>query len=202
MDSSIRRAVDVVAAVVGLVVFSPLLVGAAFAVRLSGPGPILFRQERIGRGGRSFDIVKFRTMRAGTHDEVMADDVARAAYVANGWKLLPDDPRITRVGRWLRRTSIDELPQLLNVLRGEMSIVGVRPLLRGELGERGEDDRALYASVRPGMTGLWQVEGRSSVDPGDRVELDRRYLTSRTLAGDAVLVLRTPAAVLRVTDTS
>ena len=138
--------------------------------------------------------------RVGTHEEILGDATSRAAYESNGWKLDRDDPRITRIGRWLRRTSLDELPQLLNVLAGDMSLVGVRPLLVDELARRPVYDQELYSSMRPGMTGLWQVGGRSTLDDVDRLELDRSYIECWSLRGDVALLARTPVAVLQVSQ--
>ena len=140
-ETSCKRCLDVLAAVVCLVLFSPLLVIIAIAIRLTSPGAVLFRQQRVGAGGELFEVKKFRTMFDGAHDRVLADDLLNARYRANDFKLPPDHPCITRVGAVLRRTSLDELPQFLNVLAGEMSLVGVRPLLAEEL--------ALATRVRP-----------------------------------------------------
>lgn len=198
--AAIKRAIDVLLGFSTLVVVSPLIVVAAVCVWATSPGPVFYRQQRVGRGGRCVDVVKFRTMKVGTHEEVLADPALRAAYESNGWKLERDDPRITRVGRWLRRTSLDELPQLLNVLAGDMSLVGVRPLLAEELARRPVYDQQLYSSMRPGMTGLWQVGGRSALDNVDRLELDRSYVERWSLWGDVVLLARTPAAVLHISQ--
>jgi lipopolysaccharide/colanic/teichoic acid biosynthesis glycosyltransferase len=198
--SGVKRVIDVLVGTVTLVVLSPLIVVAAVCVKLTSPGPVFYRQQRVGRGGVRFEVVKFRTMRVGTHEELLADPTSRAAYESNGWKIARDDPRITRVGRWLRKTSLDELPQLLNVLAGDMSLVGVRPLLADELEQRPTYDQQLYASMRPGMTGRWQVEGRSALDDLDRLELDRSYVERWSLWGDVVLLVRTPAAVLNVSQ--
>ncbi len=195
-----KREIDVFVGFLTLVVLSPLIVVAAVAVKVTSAGPVLYRQQRVGRGGKRFEVVKFRTMRVGTHEEVLADPTSRAAYESNGWKLERDDPRITRVGRWLRKSSLDELPQLLNVLVGDMSLVGVRPLLAEELERRPAYDQQLYSSMRPGMTGLWQVEGRSALDDVDRLELDRSYVERWSLLGDVVLLARTPVAVLQVSQ--
>lgn len=195
-----RRTVDVSIGLVGLVVTFPLFVVVAMLLAVSSRGPVFFSQERIGSGGVPFTVVKFRTMRRGTHDEVVNDPVAHAAYVANGYKLGEDDPRITRVGRWLRKTSLDELPQLVNVLAGQMSVVGVRPLVPAEFAERAPSDRELYCRVRPGLTGLWQIEGRSSLTPSSRVELDREYLRRCSVLLDLRILARTPAALFRTRD--
>ncbi len=193
-----RRLLDLVGGTVGLLVAAVPAVAIAVAVKVTSRGPVLFVQERVGADGEPFEVYKFRTMRRGTHAEVLADPAERAAYEQNGFKLHPEDPRITRFGRWLRRTSLDELPQLLNVVHGDMSLVGVRPLVADELARRSTYDRALYGMLRPGMTGLWQVEGRSSLGTSDRLTLDRRYAEQWSLANDVRLLLRTPHAVLRI----
>jgi len=195
---AIKRAFDAVCAVVGLVVFIPVLVVVGIAVRLTSRGPVIFRQDRVGRDGTTFTLYKFRTMRDGTDLELLADDEARRRYEANNFKLASDDPRITRVGRVLRRTSLDELPQLVNVLHGDMSIVGIRPLLQPELERRSDHARACYRVMRPGLTGLWQVEGRSRLVHEDRQALDCLYVEQWSLTSDLQILLRTPGAVLKM----
>lgn len=192
-----RRSLDIVVAFVGLVVTVPLFVPVAIAILVTSRGPVFFTQNRVGRNGALFTIFKFRTMRQGTHDEVLADAAARADYVANGYKLDSHDPRITGVGRWLRKTSLDELPQLVNVLAGQMSVVGVRPLVPNEFAERSPDDQALYCRLRPGLTGLWQIAGRSALEPASRLELDRDYLLRCSIRTDLHVLARTPAALMR-----
>jgi len=196
-ESFCKRALDVVAAVVCLVLFSPLLLVIAIAIKLTSPGAVLFRQQRVGIGGELFEVKKFRTMFDGSHDMVLSDELLNARYRANDFKLPPDHPCITRVGSVLRRTSLDELPQFFNVLIGEMSLVGVRPLLAEEVALRPDDDQALYCTAPPGITGLWQVEGRSTVQKDDRLQLDRMYLEQRSLWRDIKILARTPAALLR-----
>jgi lipopolysaccharide/colanic/teichoic acid biosynthesis glycosyltransferase len=198
MSRRMKRMIDIVGAVLGLMVCLVPAVIIALIVKVTSGGPVLFRQRRVGLGGVEFEVIKFRTMRHGTHDEVLADQAAHEVYVDNDFKLSPDDPRITPVGRVLRKSSLDEVPQLLNVLVGEMSIVGVRPLLDEELALRPEYDQALYRRRRPGMTGLWQVEGRSTVQKTDRLHLDRCYLEDRSLTQDLKILARTPFAVLRL----
>jgi lipopolysaccharide/colanic/teichoic acid biosynthesis glycosyltransferase len=190
------RCVDVTIAVVAVFALSPIIAVVSLLVKASSPGPIIFRQRRVGRNGREFEILKFRTMKDGTHQQVLADPVLRAAYEENDFKLAENDLRITRIGRRLRKTSLDELPQLLNIIKGEMSLVGVRPLLPQELAQRPDYDRELYGRYRPGITGLWQVEGRSSVKAEERVSLDRQYLEQWSIRSNIVLLLRTPFAVL------
>lgn len=192
-----KRVLDVIAAVIGVILLSPVLVVIAISIKLTSPGPVLFRQQRVGMGGELFEVKKFRTMWHGTHAEVLADHELNARYRANDFKLPPDHPYITRVGGVLRRTSLDECPQFLNVLVGEMSLVGVRPLLAEEVALRPDDDQALYCAALPGMTGLWQVEGRSTVQKDDRLQLDRQYLEQRSVWRDIKILARTPEAILR-----
>ena len=153
-------------------------------VKVSSNGPALFVHDRVGLNGQTFRMVKFRTMRDGTHLEVRANREAMDEFHENDFKLSPDDPRITPLGRWLRKTSIDELPQFLNVLRGDMSIVGVRPVEPEQLTSWSTDQQSLYMMHRPGLTGLWQINGRSTVLKEERLELDRRYLENWSLWGD------------------
>lgn len=196
----LKRGIDVALASVGLLLgVIPGLIIALF-VKATSRGPVLFVQERVGVGGRRFRVYKFRTMLDGTHAAVLADDALRKRYELNGFKLSPDDPKITAVGRFLRKTSLDELPQVLNVARGDMSVVGVRPLVEVELALRDPYDQELYRSMRPGLTGLWQVEGRSSVTIAERVELDRAYAENWSISGDLRILARTPVAVLRVSQ--
>lgn len=195
-----RRILDISVAVVLAVLTAPLAAVAAVLIATSGRGPILFTQIRVGRGGETFRLVKFRTMRPGTQHEILSNPDQYRTYAAKGFKLDADDPRITRVGRWLRRTSVDELPQLLNVLAGQMSIVGVRPLIPDELAQRSPTDQDAYTRLRPGLTGLWQVEGRSGLDPVSRRELDRIYLTDPHLRRDLAILARTPRALTRTSN--
>ena len=195
---AVRRAFDLVIAAFTLVVAAIPMVIIAIAVKVTSSGPVLFSQERVGRNGRLFRVYKFRSMTDGTHDEVLACPDAHSAYVQNDFKLLPTDPRITPLGRFLRKTSLDELPQLLNVVKGDMSIVGIRPLVEVEVALRSPRDQELYRTLRPGLTGLWQVEGRSTVGKVERLELDRRYVETWSLWSDIVILLRTPFALLRI----
>jgi lipopolysaccharide/colanic/teichoic acid biosynthesis glycosyltransferase len=167
-------------------------------VKTTSSGPVFFKQQRVGAGGELFEMWKFRTMADGTHHAVLSDEAARRAYEANDFKLPADDPRITRVGRWLRRTSLDELPQLINVVLGTMSIVGVRPVEPQQLASWPAENQDLYKMLRPGMTGLWQVEGRSTVRSHDRLALDRSYLENWSVWADVKIAARTPFALLRI----
>ncbi|HEV2061037.1 MAG TPA: sugar transferase [Solirubrobacteraceae bacterium] len=195
-----KRTIDIAIALVVLVLLAPLLVLAAIAIRLETPGPLLFRQERYGRGRRPFLVYKFRSMYQGVSPEAHRQYIARLAIdeagAGPGLKKLTRDPRVTRVGSFLRRTSIDELPQLINVLRGEMSIVGPRPALAYEL-EFYEPEHYVRFSVRPGLTGLWQVSGRNEIGFIGMLDLDVQYARSTCPELDAKILLRTPGALMR-----
>jgi exopolysaccharide biosynthesis polyprenyl glycosylphosphotransferase len=194
VEKATKVLMDRVGALVGLLLFSPLLVFIAVAVRRDSVGPVFFRQRRVGFGGRPFAIVKFRSM-AGDAEERLRRDGLYEAYVANGYKLPPgNDPRITPLGAMLRRTSLDELPQLFNVLTGSMSLVGPRPVVPDELACYGELASA-YTGVRPGVTGYWQVNGRSDVGFPERAELDAYYYDNRSLRVDLRILVRTVVAV-------
>jgi lipopolysaccharide/colanic/teichoic acid biosynthesis glycosyltransferase len=193
-----RRAFDVVVALAVLALTAPLLGIVALLIRAGSPGPALLRQRRVGRGGAGFEMLKFRTMRHGA-DGDLTDALERDPDLRLTWqqyqKLLYD-PRLTPLGRRLRRYSLDELPQLWNVVRGEMSLVGPRPFLpeqRPFYGAVYEE----YVRVRPGITGLWQVSGRNNLSFEERVELDARYLRERSPLMDLAILLRTLGAVLR-----
>jgi len=189
----VRRGVDVVGAVVGLVLSAPLLALIALAIRLDSPGPILFHQTRVGAGGKLFEIYKFRSMREGAEAEL---EQVRHLNEADGALFkIHDDPRRTRVGRFLRRTSLDELPQLWNILRGEMSLVGPRPPLPDEVSRYMEWHKRRL-EVRPGMTGLSQVGGRSLLSFDEVVLLDIYYLENWSLWLDFKILLRTIPRVL------
>jgi exopolysaccharide biosynthesis polyprenyl glycosylphosphotransferase len=194
---ALKRSVDLLGAAAALVVLSPLLAVVAALVRWTSPGPVFFRQVRMGEGGRTFRIFKFRTMVADADlhkDEVAHLNVhAREGGDARMFKI-PDDPRVTRVGRFLRRSSIDELPQLLNVLRGEMSLVGPRPLILDEdrhVCDWGRD----RLDLKPGLTGPWQVLGRNDIPFEEMVKLDYLYVTNWSLFNDLKLIMRTVPVV-------
>jgi lipopolysaccharide/colanic/teichoic acid biosynthesis glycosyltransferase len=182
-------------AAVALVLLSPLLLAVALAVRLSSPGPAIYRQVRVGRYGRHFTILKFRTMRTGADAElerlVRAEQGEIRAYVK-----LRSDPRLTRLGPFLRMTSLDELPQLWNVLRGDMSLVGPRPQTPAEVATYSVDEwRRLL--TRPGITGLWQVSGRSDLAPEEALGLDIRYVREWSPWLDLRVLVRTVAVIWR-----
>jgi exopolysaccharide biosynthesis polyprenyl glycosylphosphotransferase len=188
----VKRAMDVVGALPLLLLSAPLMVLIAIAVKLDSPGPALFRHERIGRGGRRFRIAKFRTMVVGA--DAMTEQL-RAGSRDPHWLLLDRDPRVTRVGRLLRCSSLDELPQLWSVLRGDMSLVGPRPLVEAEDRQITGWDRGRL-DLTPGLTGLWQVLGRTSIPFDEMVKLDYAYVTSWSVWGDVQLLLRTVPVLL------
>jgi len=190
----IRRTMDITGATIGLLLAGPLLALAAFFLWLEDRGPFLYRRRVLGRGGRQFDALKLRTMRVDADNWLAGQPELLAQYQEN--VKLQDDPRVTRVGRLLRRLSIDELPQLVNVVRGDMGLVGPRMIHPSELERYGEMG-AERLSVRPGITGLWQVSGRQDLSYAERIELDRRYLRGRSLRLDIEILLRTLPAVLR-----
>ena len=191
-----KRAFDVIASILALIVLSPVLLLIALAIWLDSGLPILYRCGRIGRYGQPMVVLKFRTMRDGSHhhlEELLtANEEKRLEYGRR--RKLRDDPRRTRVGTLLRRTSLDELPQLANVLAGQMSLVGPRPYFPGELASRSEASEILR--VRPGMTGLWQVNGRSDRTFEERIGLDVDYVRRRNPVLDAAILLRTFVAVI------
>jgi lipopolysaccharide/colanic/teichoic acid biosynthesis glycosyltransferase len=195
-----KRALDITGSAIGLLVLSPLMVVVVILIRLTSPGPALFRQERVGAGGRTFTIVKFRTMVVNTDDSALRDAVQReldgTREEEDGSFKLLRDPRVTSVGRWLRRTSLDEVPQLLNVLLGHMSLVGPRPALPWEV-ELFPPELRRRAEVPPGLTGLWQVSGRSRLGTPDMLRLDVEYVDSWSLGLDLSILVRTVPVLLR-----
>nr|WP_228543149.1 MULTISPECIES: sugar transferase [unclassified Micromonospora] len=190
----VKEFVDRSAAAVALALLLPLVALIALAVRLDSRGPVLFRQTRVGQGGREFGVLKFRTMVVNA-DALLAELVARNETNGLMFKMR-DDPRVTRIGRLLRKWSLDELPQLVNVLLGQMSLVGPRPPLPSEVA-RYDGDVARRLLVKPGMTGLWQVSGRSDLSWEDGIRLDLYYVENWSLAADLTILWKTFGAVLR-----
>jgi exopolysaccharide biosynthesis polyprenyl glycosylphosphotransferase len=197
LQAAAKRLLDIIGSALLMLVFGPVFAAVALAVKLSSPGPVLFTQERLGKGGRRFRIYKFRTMCQDAEKVLRSDLALHQKYIQNNYKLPPgEDWRITRVGRFLRTTSVDELPQLLNVLKGDMSLVGPRPIVPAEIDKYGEYG-PLFMSVRPGLTGNWQVCGRSEViDYSRRAALDIAYIRDQSLRTDIDILIRTIPAVL------
>jgi exopolysaccharide biosynthesis polyprenyl glycosylphosphotransferase len=191
-----KRSIDVLGAAVGLVLTAPIWVIAALAVRCDGEGAVLFRQVRVGKDGRSFCMLKFRTMCVDA--ERRKAELAAHNQMSGPVFKMQNDPRITRLGRFLRKYSIDELPQLVNVLRGEMSLVGPRPALPSEVSQY-EPWQHQRLRVKPGLTCLWQVNGRNEVDFEEWMRLDLEYISRFSLGLDLLIILKTVPAVLRGT---
>jgi lipopolysaccharide/colanic/teichoic acid biosynthesis glycosyltransferase len=193
-ELTLKRALDLVASLVLIILLAPLWVAIAFLIRADSPGPVLFRQRRIGRDGRPFEMLKFRTMVEGADARKPA--LLHLNDAAEGLFKIHSDPRVTRIGRWLRGTCLDELPQLLHVATGKMSMVGPRPLIP-------EEDRQIDGvfrqrhTMRPGMTGPWQVEGASAIPIHGMVLLDRYYVEEWSLWLDLKLLARTAAIVAK-----
>ena len=177
------RALDILIAAVALIVLSPFLLAAAIAIRLGSPGPVFYRQRRVGRGGRGFEMLKLRTMVQGS------DPVGVGTIVTR------DDPRVTRAGRFLRRTSLDEVPNLFNVLRGEMAIVGPRPTIQAQVVDYTPRQHRRH-EVLPGITGWAQVQGRAGIPWEERIVLDVWYVDHRSLALDLRILAKTARLVL------
>ena len=197
VSSFIKRGMDIVLALVGLVFAAPIMLIIAILIKSTDRGTILFAQNRIGLQGQTFKCYKFRTMVMDASEQLRLllerDPEARREWEAT--QKLKNDPRITALGRFLRKSSLDELPQLINILRGEMSIVGPRPIVQSEIEKYGPFYPS-YASVRPGLTGLWQVNGRSDTEYDQRVQLDRTYAENWSVTTDMAIVAKTIPALL------
>jgi lipopolysaccharide/colanic/teichoic acid biosynthesis glycosyltransferase len=178
----VNRALDVAGASLGLVLASPFLAASALAIKLTDRGPVLYRQRRVGKDGAEFELLKLRTMVVGAETQ------------GAGWAVNKGDPRITRAGRLLRRLSLDELPQLWNVVRGDMSLIGPRPTLRYQV-EKYDERQRRRLEVKPGITGWAQIHGRAALPWEERIELDVWYVEHRTPWLDTKILLRTPLAL-------
>jgi exopolysaccharide production protein ExoY len=197
VGTTLKRILDVVLALSGIVLLAPLLIICFVATVISSPGPALFRHRRLGFNGKHFDCLKFRTMVTDAPERLRklleSDPVAAAEWAAN--RKLRNDPRVTAIGAILRKSSLDELPQLFNVLRGDMSIVGPRPVTDEEL-ERYSSSMGAYLACRPGITGLWQVSGRSRTTYNKRVACDAFYARNWSMALDVKIIIVTIPALL------
>lgn len=197
LHQGVKRALDIAISLGLLLLLSPLLVGVALSVAFSSGLPLIYTQKRLGHGGRSFRFFKFRSMRNGA-DRALEQHLRASASARGEWKAfqhLAEDPRVTRTGRILRRLSLDELPQLWNVLKGDMSIVGPRPCMERQISLHAHG-WTHYCAMRPGMTGLWQVSGRNRLTYDERVELDVEYVDRWSLGLDFIILLKTLRAVL------
>jgi len=193
----LKRIFDIVLSSVGGLVFLPLCILIAILIKLDSPGPVIYTHSRRGKGGKLFELHKFRTMHQNSK-EMLEKMLRENPDLQKEWQenfKLKKDPRITRIGMLLRKTSLDELPQLWNVLKGEMSLIGPRPIIDDEIEKYG-DNYALLASVKPGLSGLWQISGRSETDYEERVAMDIYYIQSWSLWLDLYILFKTFAAVI------
>jgi undecaprenyl-phosphate galactose phosphotransferase len=196
--SSLKRAMDLVFVLPVLVFTAPLLMVIYALIKILDPGPALFTQLRVGRNGEQFIVYKFRTMRVDAEDrlqQVLKSDPSKAAEWAK-YQKLRNDPRVTMIGRFLRKSSLDELPQLLNILRGEMSVIGPRPVTAAEVQQRYGAAYPFYTAVRPGVLGLWQVKGRNSLTYPERIALDVQYVKTWSIWQDFKIVFMAIPVVL------
>lgn len=197
IDQALTEALNVLVALVAIVLLAPIMLAVAAAIYAQDGGPIIFAHRRLGKNGRHFHCLKFRSMAVDAQERLQAllasDPEARAEWEKD--HKLRNDPRVTKLGAFLRKTSLDELPQFFNVLRGEMSVVGPRPIVDGEIVKYGRRfDK--YCAVKPGITGLWQVSGRNDTSYRTRVAMDCVYAAKRNVLGDAYIVAMTVPAVL------
>lgn len=204
ISSASKRSVDIVGSLVGLLIFSPVFLFASFLIKVTSRGPVFFRQERVGKGGRIFRIYKFRTMHAKNndtkHQEFMKQFIrgqSEGTTGKGGQKIfkMADDPRITKIGKFLRKTSLDEVPQFINVLIGNMSLVGPRPPIPYEVQEYDLWHKRRVLETKPGITGYWQVEGRSTTNFDSMVRMDIRYIEMQSLLFDLKVIAKTPVAL-------
>jgi len=198
VGGTLKRAFDVLTSFLAIVVLLPLLVGCCLVTMGTSPGPILFRHRRVGFGGKEFDCLKFRTMEIDAQRKLQEyltnDEDARREWLTN--HKLQNDPRVTPFGHFMRRSSLDELPQLFNVLFGDMSLVGPRPIIQDEV-EKYRENIKVYVSGRPGITGLWQVKGRNNTTYTERVAYDVDYLRKWSFRRDLRIILSTIVQVCR-----
>lgn len=197
ISNLVKNVFDFSLTAVGTICISPLLVYIAYRIKKEDPGPIFFAHERIGKNGKPFPCYKFRSMVTNSQkmlQQYLAENPAAKEEWEREFKL-KNDPRVTPIGKVLRRTSLDELPQIFNVLRGEMSLVGPRPVIQEELDKYYGETAKLYCTVKPGITGLWQVSGRSDTTYDERVAMDESYINNRSLLGDIVILWKTIGVV-------
>ncbi|AEN91000.1 Sugar transferase; probable phospho-glucosyltransferase [Priestia megaterium WSH-002] len=193
----ITRLMDICLSIIFIVFLLPIFLLLMVLVKLDSKGPIFFKQSRIGKNGNVFSIIKFRTMIMNSEEVLKNNTALYKKYVENSYKLDPsEDPRVTKVGRFLRKTSLDEIPQFFNVLKGEMSLVGPRPILDDELKEYGKYAEK-FLSVKPGITGYWQVSGRSDVGYPERVDLELYYVDRKSVFFDSYILLKTFIVVVK-----
>ena len=198
MGNVVKTAFDYILTLVGAVFIIPLFFYIAYRIKKEDPGPVFFAHTRIGKDGKPFPCYKFRSMVVNSQ-EMLQKYLVKNPAAREEWERdfkLKDDPRVTPIGKFLRSTSLDELPQIFNVLRGEMSLVGPRPVIQEELDKYYGETAKLYCTVKPGITGLWQVSGRSDIRYDERVALDATYIKYRSMWGDIVILWKTIGVVL------
>ena len=198
MGNVVKTAFDYILTLVGAVFIIPIFFYIAYRIKKEDPGPVFFAHTRIGKDGKPFPCYKFRSMVVNSQ-EMLQKYLAENPAAREEWERdfkLKDDPRVTPIGKFLRSTSLDELPQIFNVLRGEMSLVGPRPVIQEELDKYYGETAKLYCTVKPGITGLWQVSGRSDIGYDERVALDATYIKYRSMWGDIVILWKTIGVVL------
>jgi len=202
--SPVKRLIDIFSSLILLIIFSPVMIITSILIRATSPGPIIFKQKRVGKN-KEFDMYKFRSMRVGNNDIFLKENYPELwkKYKANDWKLsAKEDPRITPIGKFIRATSIDEMPQFFNVLRGEMSLVGPRAYRDAELNEYAQKYPqtkkyiAIIRSAKPGITGLWQVSGRNDLSFEKRARMDSDYIKNRSLAQEIAIIFKTPSSMI------
>ncbi|MBN2918309.1 MAG: sugar transferase [Lactobacillus sp.] len=190
----VKRIIDIFGSLIGLVVLSPLFLIVAYKIKKEDPsGPIFFSQERVGKNGKTFKMYKFRSMCVDAEEQL--DKLLQHNEVQGAMFKMKEDPRVTKIGKFIRRTSIDELPQLWNVLNGDMSLVGPRPPLSREVSEY-SDYAKQRLLVKPGCTGLWQVSGRNHVGFDEMVDLDLKYITNQSIINDVLIIVKTFKIIL------
>lgn len=199
----IKRIIDIILAICLVIIFLPIMVITAIAIKIDSPGSVIYKQLRVGRGGQEFWIYKFRSMKSNAEEILTKNPQLLAAFKEGDWKLgLHEDPRVTRVGKFIRGVTIDEMPQFWNVLKGQMSIVGPRAYRLEELTEQQSKypETRVYVEqilkVKPGITGPWQVSGRNELPFDLRTHMDAEYAQSRSLIKDLLIILKTPFAML------
>jgi lipopolysaccharide/colanic/teichoic acid biosynthesis glycosyltransferase len=191
-----KRALDISVSILALLLAGPMMAAIAIAIKIESKGPVFFGHLRLGRHGEFFRCLKFRSMRPGAQEDLFSDPSLKQRYVDNDYKLpLDEDPRVTRLGRFLRRSSFDELPQLFNVLAGTMSLVGPRPIVREELEWYGEE-APRFLSVKPGLTGVWQIQGRSRIHYPNRTSVELNAIEDRSFWRDLKVLAKSVPAVI------
>lgn len=193
--NTIKRIVDVVLSFIGLIVLSPVFLFLSIIIKIDSKGPVFFAHKRIGKNGNTIRIYKFRTMHQNAEAMIENFTEEQMKEYKENYKL-KDDPRITRVGKFLRKTSLDELPQILNILKGELSIIGPRPVVESELEKYGPN-KSKFLSVKPGLTGYWQANGRSTTTYEERIDMELYYVENRSLWLDTKLFFKTIISVIK-----